>query len=61
MFKPVKPVLFLGLLPKNNIVLDALQEAERLLDSVAFVAVKGDTVKPLQMIRKAIKQVTTGK
>ncbi len=60
MSKSEKPVLFLGVLPKN-IVLDALQAADKLLDSVAFVVVDGDTIEPLRMIRKAIKQVTTGK
>lgn len=57
-----KPVLFLGFLPKkSNAVLDALLAAETLLDSVAFVKTEGDTVKPLRLIRKAIKQVNSSK
>lgn len=62
MTKGVKPVLFLGVLPKkSNVVLDALQAAETLLDSVPFVSKDGDTVKPLRLIRRAIKQVNAGK
>ena len=57
-----RPVLFLGILPKkSNVVLDALKAAEALLDGVAFVKSEGDTVKPLRLIRKAIKQVNTSK
>lgn len=60
--KNQKPVLFLGVLPKKtDVVLDALQEAEKLLDSVACVAVDGDTVKPLKLIRRAIKKVSSSK
>lgn len=51
------PVLFLGVFPKRNKVLDALQAAEKLLDSVAFVQKEGDTRKPLKLLRAAIKEV----
>jgi cysteine sulfinate desulfinase/cysteine desulfurase-like protein len=61
MSKSERPVLYLGLLPKRNVVLEALLESEKLLDSVAYVNNEGDTVKPLRLIRRAIKQVNSGK
>lgn len=60
--KAEKPVLYLGVLPaKPDPVLVALQAAEMLLDSVAFVKVEGDTIKPLKQIRAAIKKVSLSK
>lgn len=58
-----KPLLLLGALPKKqkDVVLDALTEAQRLLDSVVFVSSPGDTDKPLRLLRAAIKKVTSGK
>lgn len=61
MSKQEEPVLFIGVLPKRNVVLEALRESEKLLDSVAFVCEEGDTKKPLRLLRLAIKQVNSGK
>lgn len=57
MRKPKAPVLYLGILPKpkRDLVLEALLIAEKLIDSVAYINKEGDTEKPLQLIRKAIK------
>lgn len=59
------PVLYLGVLPKptkkKSVVLTALLAAEALIDSVAYVNKEGDTVKPLKLIRAAIKEVSPGK
>lgn len=57
-----KPVLFLGVLPKQkDVVLDALEASHALLDSVTFVLAPGDTKKPLRMLKAAIKKVSAGK
>ncbi|MES2729957.1 MAG: hypothetical protein V4621_07685 [Pseudomonadota bacterium] len=57
-----KPVLFLGVLPKEkDIVLEALEASRVLLDSVAFVSAPGDTKEPLRMLNAAIKKVSAGK
>jgi len=61
MSKQEDPALFFGVLPKKDVVLEALLESEKLLDSVAFVNQEGDTVKPLRLIRRAIIKVNTGK
>lgn len=58
MTKPEKPVLFLGILKKRSVILDALQEAEKLLNSVAYVTKDGDTKEPLRLLRLAIKEIT---
>ena len=42
----------------HDAMLAALREAERLLDSVAFVSTEGDTTKPLRKIRAAIAKAT---
>lgn len=43
----------------HDAMLAALKEAERLLDSVAFVSTEGDTAKPLRKIRAAIAKATS--
>jgi hypothetical protein len=45
--------------PKVNKAAKALREAEKLLDSVAFVAKEGDTKRPLRLIRAALAAETT--
>lgn len=40
--------------PKIDKAAEALRVAERLLDSVAFVAKEGDTKRPLRLIRSAM-------
>ncbi len=61
MTKAKDPVFFLGVLPQRNEVLEALVEAEKLLESVAFVRVEGDTKKPLRKLRSPIRKVKSGK
>jgi hypothetical protein len=62
MTKSKRPVLFLGTLPKkSDVVLEALEAAYKLLDSVVFVENEGDTLKPLELLTKAIAKVKRGK
>lgn len=61
--KSKAPLMLLGVLPKRkrDVVLEALKAAEKLLDSVAYVNKEGDTVKPLRLIRSAIKKQSSAK
>lgn len=61
MSKQEKPTVFFGVLPKNNVILEALLESEKLLGSVTYVKQQGDTDKPLRLIRMAIIKVNAGK
>lgn len=44
--------------PKINKAAEAMRAAEKLLDSVAFVAKEGDTKRPLRLIRSALAATT---
>lgn len=44
--------------PKIDKATEALHSAEKLLDSVAFVAKEGDTKRPLRLIRSALAAIT---
>ena len=45
--------------PTVNKAAQALEAAQKLLDSVAFVAKEGDTKRPLRLIRSALANVTS--